>query len=74
MLPTNWQLANLNITCFINGSTLLAKSSVTIPCSNDLLTAVLIAGFLFYKASSNIIAADNTVANGFAIFNPVACG
>jgi hypothetical protein len=26
------------------------------------------------KASSNIIAADNTVANGFAIFKPVACG
>lgn len=53
-----------------------AKSSVTTPCSNDLLTTALMASASAFnpKASSNIIAADNIVANGLAIFNPVACG
>ena len=53
-----------------------ARSSVTIPSSNDLLTTLLIASASAFKpkASSNIIAADKIVANGLAIFNPVACG
>ena len=70
-------LANQSpISLVLNALLPSAKSSVTIDFSRDESTTLLIKSASSFRlnVSSNIIAADKIVANGFAMFFPVAWG